>query len=175
MIIDNKGKLFGKISIVDICVLLVIIIGIAGAFFTISTLNSGKLADNSKLALNSASATQTATVTLELKGVRDVTKDSLKEGDAVYATTEDNEYIGEIKHVSSEVLTLNMVAQDGTLFEAEVPEQLNVLVEVEVKGKTTDTGFYTESGVQLLYGKSLEIKTSTVKTMPTIKGIEITK
>ncbi len=173
MIIDNKGKLFGKISVVDICVLLVIIIGIAGAFFTISTLNSGKLADNSKLALNSASATQTATVTFELKGVRSMTKDSLKEGDGVYATTEDNEYIGEIKRVSFKAATQNVVAVDGTLHEAEIPDRLNVLVEVEVKGKTTDSGFYSESGVQLLYGKEIEIKTSTVKTMPQVVGIEI--
>ena len=48
MIIDNKGKLFGKVSIIDICVILVVVVGIVGAYFTVSTLNSGKLNDNSK-------------------------------------------------------------------------------------------------------------------------------
>ena len=173
MIIDNKGKLFGKISIVDICILLVVIIGIGGAVFALSMRDSSKLADNSKLALNSASPVKSAKVTFELKGVRSITKDSLIEGDGVYATTDDNEYIGEIKHIDSKPSMQNITKQDGTIQVVEIPERLDVTVEVEVKGKTTDSGFYTESGVQLLYGKEMEIKTSTVKTTPIIKGIEI--
>lgn len=172
MIIDNKGKLFGKISIVDICVLLVVVIGIVGALFAMSTLDSSKLANNSKLALNSASEIQTATVTFELKGVRSITKDSIIEGDGIY-DTEDELYIGEIKSVSSKASTQNIFAQDGTIHVAKIPERMDVTLEVEVKGKTTDSGFYTESGVQLLYGKDIEVKTSTVKTMPIIKGIAI--
>ena len=173
MIIDNKGKLFGKISIVDICILLVIIIGIGGAVFALSMRTSSKLADNSKLALNSTSPVKNAKVTLVLKGVRDITKDSLKEGDGVYATTDDNEYIGEIKHIDSKTSTQNMVAQDGKVHVVEMPGRMDVTIEVDVKGKTTDSGFYTESGVQLLYGKEIEIKTSTVKTTPIVRGIEI--
>ena len=83
MIIDKKGKLFGKVSIIDICVILVVMIGILGAYFTVSTLNSGKLKDNSKLALNSSSPLTSATVTFELKGVRGITKDALCAGDEV--------------------------------------------------------------------------------------------
>ena len=37
MIIDSKGKLFGKVSIIDILILVVLIIGAAGAFKFLKT------------------------------------------------------------------------------------------------------------------------------------------
>ncbi|MBQ3181590.1 MAG: DUF4330 domain-containing protein [Clostridia bacterium] len=171
MIIDKKGKLFGKISIIDICVILVIIVGILGAYFTVSTLNSGKLSDNSKLALNSSSPLVSATVTFEVKGVRAMTKDALCEGDEVYET-EDNKFIGTISKVTSKPAESEYIANDGTFYKAVIPEKYDVQIFVDVSGKNTQTGFHTESELQLLYGKEIEIKTPSVKTMPEIVGIE---
>ena len=171
MIIDNKGKLFGKVSILDICVILVIIVGVAGAYFTISTVNSGKLNDNSKLVLNSSAPVKEAVVTFELKGVRDVTRDSLRAGDEIFET-EDNKLLGTISEVTYKKAYKNCIASDGTLYKAEIPDQYDVIITMDAKGKSTETGFYTESEVQILYGKEIEIKTSSVKTKPKITGIE---
>ena len=172
MFIDNKGKLFGKISIVDICVVLVVIVGVLGAYITVSNLNSGKLSDNSKLALNSSSPVLAGTVTFELKGVRSMTMDALREGDEVYET-EDEKFIGTISKVTSKPATKEYVANDGTFYIAQIPQKYDVEVCVDVTGKNTETGFHTESGLQLLYGKEIEIKTSTVKTKPEIIGIDL--
>ena len=50
MIMDKKGKLCGKVSIVDIFVILVIIIGIVGVFVTKVKLDNEKLlSDDSKM------------------------------------------------------------------------------------------------------------------------------
>ena len=171
MIIDKKGKLFGKISIVDICVILVIIVGILGAYFTFSTLNSGKLNDNSKLALNSSAPTKSATVTFEVKGVRGMTKDSLRVGDEVYET-EDNKFIGTISKVTSKPAESDYVSNDGVFYKATIPEKYDVQIFVDVLGKDTQTGFHTESEQQLLYGKKIEIRTPSVKTTPKIIDIE---
>ena len=171
MIIDNKGKLFGKVSIIDICVILIIVIGVVGAYITFSTLNSGKLNDNSKLALNSAAPAETAVVTFEVKGIRAMTKDGIRIGDEVY-DTEDNKFIGTIKEVSSKPAQGNYVANDGSFYKAVIPEKYDVEILVEVTGKNTNTGFHTESELQLLYGKEIEIKTPTIKTTPKVSGIE---
>ncbi len=172
MIIDNKGKLFGKISVVDICVVLVIVVGIVGAYFTISTVNSGKIGENSKLILNSSTPVQEALVTFELKGVRDVTRDSLCEGDEVFET-EDNKFIGTINEVTYKNAKKEYVAADGSIYLTEIPKTYDVTIVVDVSGKNTANGFYTESDLQLLYGKEIEIRTSFVKTKPKITGIEL--
>ena len=171
MIIDNKGKLFGKVSIIDICVVLVIIVGVVGTYITFSTLNSGKLNDNSKLALNSSAPSVSATVTFEVKGVRAVTKDGIRVGDEVYYA-KDNKFIGTISKVASKPAQNNYVANDGTFYNAVIPEKYDVEIFVDVTGKNTNTGFHTDSELQILYGKEIEIKTPTVKTTPKISGIE---
>ncbi len=172
MFIDKNGKLFGKISIVDILVIIVILTGVLGTYFTVSTLNSGKLNDNSKLALNSSAPLKEATVTFYLKGVRSMTRDALCEGDDVYET-EDNKFIGTISEISSKPSVSEYVANDGYVYSAEIPERYDVTITVKANGKSTETGFHTESGLQILYGKEIEIKTSNVKTKPKIIGIEI--
>lgn len=171
MFLDNKGKLFGKVSIVDICVVLVIIIGVVGAYFTASILNSGKLNDNSKLALSSSAPLVSTTVTFKIEGVRSATKDSLYEGDYVYET-EDNKFIGRISRIESFPAKKSYVADDGSVFIAEIPEKYDVEISVDVSGKNTETGFHTEGGVQILYGKEIEIKTPYVKTKPKVIAIE---
>jgi len=174
MIIDKKGKLFGKISIVDICVVLVIIVGVVGTYFAVSVLNSGKLDNNSKVALNSDAPAQTATVSLTLHEVRSITKDALIVGDEIF-TTGSNAKIGVIKEIISEPSTRSVAASDGTVYTAEIPEKFDVTILVDVTGKDTVTGFYTDSEVRLLYGEYIEIKTSTVKTTPEVTGVVINK
>lgn len=171
MIIDKKGKLFGKVSIIDICVILIIIVGILGAYITFSTLNSGKLNDNSKLALNSTSPTISATVTFEVKGVRSMTKDGIRVGDEVY-DTKDNKFIGTISKVTSKPAQKEYTGNDGKFYKAVIPEKYDIEIYVDVTGKNTNTGFHTESELQLLYGKEIEIKTPTIKTTPKVSGIE---
>lgn len=171
MFIDKKGRLFGKISIVDILVILVIVVGVVGAYFTLSVVNSGSLSDNSKLALNSSSPFTSADVTFEIKGVRAMTRDGLCEGDEVYET-EDNKFIGTITKVTSKPAQKEYIANDGTFFVATIPDKYDVEITLDVLGKNTETGFHTESEVQLLYGKEIEVKTPIVKTKPKISGIE---
>lgn len=173
MIMDKKGKLFGKISIVDILILLVIIIGIAGTYFTLTTVNNGKFTDNSKLALNSASPTVNATVVMEVKGVRSMTKDGIKVGDEIYTTEDDDgKLLGVIEEVSSKPATSRSIADDGSVYEVELPERYDLSIKISAKGKDTQTGFHTESEFQLLYGKEFEIKTSMVKTLVSVKDIK---
>ncbi len=172
MLIDNKGKLFGKVSIVDICVVLILIVGIVGGYFAVSTVTGGDTGKNSKLVLSSSTPVLDAMVTFELKGVRDVTRDSLREGDEVFET-EDNKLIGTIREVTYKTATKEYIASDGSVYIAEIPEHYDVTLVVDAKGKSAENGFLTESDLQILYGKEIEIKTSSVKTKPKVTGIEI--
>ena len=100
-----------------------------------------------------------------------MTKDVLRVGDEMY-DAKDNKLIGTISKVTAEPAKSEFIAADGTFYKSVIPEKFDVDIYVDVKGKNTETGFHTESELQLLYGKELEIKTPTVKTTPVITGFD---
>lgn len=175
MILDKKGKLFGKISIVDLFVVLIVIIGIAGIFFTKAKLdNTEILANDSKMLIKSSAELDKLEIELKVKEVRDITRDAIIVGDEVYTTANDK-LLGTVVRVASEPSVRNVVSDNGTVYKAEVPERYDVTIVVEADGKKKEDGYYTESNAQLLYGKEMEIKTSTVQTTPKITGITVTE
>ena len=174
MILDKKGKLYGKVSIIDICVVLVVIVGVLGAYFATSLIKGdnsnekkGQIEDFESL------PTVSASITLEVKGVRHMTRDGFNVGDEIYHTMSDT-LIGTISKVTSKPSEKMYIADDGSFYEAVVPEKYDVEVVVDVLGKQTKTGFKTVDELPLLYGSSIEIKTTSIKTLPEITGVEIT-
>ncbi len=171
MIIDEKGKLFGKINLVDLLVILVILVGILGIFFTKTKLKEEKvLVNDSNMLISSSQNLDKLSVHLLAQEVRDVTRDAIVVGDSVYLAKTDK-LIGTITEVESKPAMRNVTADDGTVYRAEVPERYDVTIMVEVDGKLKEDGYYTASNLHLLYGKDIEIKTSTVLTNPKIDKI----
>ena len=173
MIIDNKGKLFGKINVVDIAVILVVVIAIVGVVLTKTKLDHSKiLSDDSNMLIKSSAELDKLEIALEVKEVRDITRDAIIVGDDVYQVANDK-FLGTVARVESKPAMRDVKGDDGTIYVAEVPERYDVTIFVETEGKKKEDGFYTESNVQLLYGREMEIKTSTVQTMPTVAGISV--
>ena len=171
MIIDKKGKLFGKVSIVDLLVILVVIIGIVGVFATKAKLDNAKiLSDGSDMLIKSSAQMDKLEVKLKVKEVRAVTRDAIVVGDEVYVVANDK-FLGTVSRVESEPSVRYIAAKDGTVYQAEVPERYDVTIVVETDGMEKADGFYTASNFQLLYGKEMEIKTSTIQTTPKVSEI----
>ena len=173
MIIDNKGKLFGKINIVDLAVILVVIVAIVGVALTKVKLDNSKiLSDDSNMLIKSSAEMDKLEIELKVKEVRDVTRDAIIVGDDVYQVANDK-FLGTVARVESTPAMRDVKGDNGTVYVAEVPDRYDVTIVVETEGKKKDDGFYTESNVQILYGREMEIKTSTVQTMPTVAGITV--
>ncbi len=175
MILDKNGKLFGKISIVDILVVVILIVGIIGAALTVSYINNEKVvSDGSKMLLSSETNSNKMEIGLKVYGVRDVTRDAVIVGDEVYSTKTDD-LIGVIKRIDSVPSKQNVVTGNGTVVNTVIPEKFDVTIIVETTGKKTDTGYYTDTGVHILYGKDYEVKTSTIKSTPIVSSVAITE
>jgi len=173
MIIDNKGKLFGKINIVDLAVILVVIVAIVGVVLTKVKLDNSKiLSDDSNMLIKSSAEMDKLEIELKVKEVRDVTRDAIIVGDDVYQVANDK-FLGTVARVESTPAMRDVKGDNGTVYVAEVPDRYDVTIVVETEGKKKDDGFYTESNVQILYGREMEIKTSTVQTMPTVAGVTV--
>ena len=172
MIIDNKGKLFGKINIVDLVVVLVFVVAIVGVVLTKTKLdNSDIMSNDSNMLIQSNAEMDTLEIKLKVKEVRDVTRDAVIVGDDVYLMTNDR-LLGSVVRVESEPAIREVIGNHGVVYRAQVPERYDVTIVVETKGKKKEEGYYTGNNIQLLYGREMGIETSTIQTIPTVAGIE---
>ena len=173
MILDKKGKLFGKISIIDLFVLLVIVVGIIGVFSTKSMLDNEKvLSSDSNMLIQTSAKADNMEIEFEVKEVRDFTRDSFIVGDNVFVASNDR-FLGTVARVESRPSKRTVATTLGKVYTAEVPERYDVTIVVEAKGKKKDEGYFTDSNIQLIFGGEMEIKTSTVQTTPQVKKITV--
>lgn len=147
MIINKDGKLFGKISVIDILAVLIIVVLIAG----IASRFSGK----SNVVVSSGEKIK---CTFLVKNVREYTADALKQGGPVYDKTS-KEYIGEIVDVKQTEGKFKVNMADGSFKDAVPQEKYNVYVTVEFSGKSGSNGFYTAANKFLGAGTSTNIIT----------------
>lgn len=147
MIINKEGKLFGKISIVDIAVVLIIAvlaIGIYSRFF-----------GQSKVVVSSG---QEIECTFLIRNVRSYTVDALKKGGNVYDKTS-KELIGEITDVRQEDGMYNVNKIDGSFVQATPEDRYNVYLTVEFTGKAGESGYYTAANKFLGIGTTANMTT----------------
>ncbi|MBE7047913.1 MAG: DUF4330 domain-containing protein [Ruminococcaceae bacterium] len=168
--LDNKGKLFGKVSVIDLLVVCIVIIMAIGAYMSWQKINNKTvLTENKGLIQNSAA--DTLEVTMRLEEVRQITMDAIHIGDDVFMK-DTGKFFGQVVDVYSEPAKRLIYSQDGTPIEAVVPNRLDVLMVVHVPGKRLENGYYTANNIHLVYDSSMEIKTPSIQTIPKIETIK---
>lgn len=129
-IIDEKGRLFGFINIIDlfISIMLVVLIGF-GAYKVFRV--------NPTVAVN----TQKVTMVYFIQEVRDVTYDAIEVGE-IAKDYDKNTVYGKI--VKKEALPAKKMAEtaDGRFVEAEVPNRYDVKIYIEGDAVVSRTGIY---------------------------------
>lgn len=170
MIIDEKGKLFGKVSIIDIAVILLVVISIIGGIVVYRNIEQGKIAPSDSALLSHSGALGEAFVEFELSNVRDVTKDAISVGDFIYSA-ETDKFIGEITKIASKPFKESLTGTDGTMIFAEVPEKYSLTLTVKVAGSQSEKGFFSAENIHFAVGDTMPIKTEVIETSPTIKKV----
>lgn len=159
MFINKDGKLFGKISIIDIIVVLAIIVAAFGIYNRFSSANA-----------KVATVTQQIEYTLSVKDVRLGTVEALQNKSPIYdATTK--EYLGEITDVSYTNAISAKTMQNGEIKNLEIPEKYDVTVTVKVDGKVNNSGYYTANNIMLTAGSKHVIYSKYAKTTGEIMSI----
>ena len=159
MIINKEGKLFGKISVIDIAVVLIIVILVAGIVVKFGGSNTAVVSGNEKLEC-----------TLVIKNVRMYTVDALKNGGDLYDDIS-KERIGEIKDVRYEAGEYQVNMADGSFMPVVPEERYNVYVTVAFDGKISDDGYYTKSNKYLAVGSTVTAKTKYAQCQSTVYSI----
>lgn len=158
--INNNGKLFGKINIVDLGVILIIILAIvlsALRFTTPSLKNTGEK--------------ETFQYTLLVKGVRDFTVDAFKENDEMYETTSENS-IGKIIEINKMPAKKYMADVNGTISYQELPDQYDLYLTLECDGNLSSKGYETTTGENIQINKSINAFNKYCKTTFVVKELK---
>lgn len=157
-IIDNKGRLFGLINILDLAVL-IIVGGIL--FFGFSRMNKNTIAKKE---------TKSADITYEVKNVRQVTVDAIKVGDPIYHYDKGT-YIGKI--ISKDVKPYaEEVEYEGKFVMSDIPEKYVVTIVVQADIEETDQ-YYSAGGEQSRVGAEFRIKNKEFASWGTVMNIEV--
>ena len=151
--INKDGKLFGKISIIDILVVIIIIAVAAGVymrFFSVPETVNVK--------------TDKFTYMVRIEKVRNYSVDALYKKGAMY-DSETKEYLGDISEVVSvEPTKATGVTSRGETVEVEYPERYTVTIKVETDGNIGKSGYYTESNRMISVGGAMNFETKYIDT-----------
>ena len=148
-IIDQNGRLFGRISVIDVGVLVLALVLVA-AFAT---------KDKFTPVAAIASPMQDVSYALTITNMPEGRLESLREGDTLY-DTETKYALGKVASVEAEECTISMLKADGTYVMAPIEGRYNVTVHVNAKAMVDERQhIYVNRTNQIAVGLTLDLYT----------------
>ena len=128
---DSRGRLFGKISILDVLICTVVIVLVAGFLYGQVTEQIGVF----------VAPTSEFYVTFEANGLRPQNAEALSVGDTVFRR-HDNIPFGVVTSLHIEQASAQMVRRDGTVEVVPVEGRYALFFTVRVTGSVTSMGYF---------------------------------
>ena len=158
---DKNGKIFGKVSIIDLLVVLAVIVGVAG--FSVRFFSNAAENVNEKTKFE---------YVVEIEEVRSYTIDALsKKG--IVTEKKSGGVIGEITNVESEPYKRHQSMSNGRIVAAAVPERYTVRVTVVGEGNETSNGYYIGENVELSVGSTINMTSKYSNSIGKVKSIKV--
>lgn len=161
-LIDERGRLFGKINLIDLAVVLVIVLAIAGVALKKTTVDS----------IRSSGAS--IEYTMKIKKVRSGTLEGIESyGKGAVSEAETGKALGTITKTSNEPAETYVVKDNGEYSKTTIEGKYDVYVTIKVSGNESPDGIYTASGKQLFVGDTVALQIGDVQTTGEIQNINI--
>ncbi|WP_132057794.1 DUF4330 domain-containing protein [Halorussus amylolyticus] len=127
-LIDDKGRIFGTVNIIDaLVVLLVLAVAAAGAAFVLGTGDQPNTSSATDEPINT-----TTSITFEITGVQPYVADAIPEGEI------DSDTIDAVESKSTESSKVVVEDENGELHEREHPQKRTVTLELALNTTETD-------------------------------------
>ena len=168
MIMDAKGKLFGKVSIVDCVVVLIVIAALAGAYFRFFRTDTRAATSRAQSEFY---------YTLVVKGIRQPTVDALqKSGGTAFkleekAVSDMGVMLEGAEGLEVRPATDYVTKTDGTVVLSELPERYDVYITFQVQGYISDDGYFTKDSYELNAGSEYVVKNKFVSFTGNIERV----
>ena len=142
-LIDEKGRLGGKLSVIDLVILLLVLAIVIGAYVQFFVLEQTDVRAD----------VEPIRYTLGIQNVRDWAAHNIRPGDTVFAAS--GAAVGTVQYVFSEPLEQVVVsALTGEVWQASLPERYTVYVEVSATATVADGRFLVSRTVPMGAGNS---------------------
>ncbi len=167
MIINKQGKLFGKVSIIDILAIVAVLVLIIGVYM--------RFVKPDDTGVDTGASSSVFEYDIDVNTVRIGTVEALKAGGPV-TDLSTKEEMGEIVSVTERPAYDAHIMADGSYRNAEVPDRYDVTVTVRVNGKISADGFYTKQNKQIAPGSHYNFTSKLASTSGTVSDVrEVTE
>lgn len=147
--IDKNGRIFGKISIVDIAVALAVIIAVFGIYVRFFGGPSETVVHNTKFYY-----------TMKVDNIRESNKDALYK--SINGSFSLNEKVtgemGKLIKVEEKPAYDNIETASGEIIKAPIPERYSLILTFEMEGMVNDRGYFSPSLEDISAGVKYNIK-----------------
>lgn len=159
-ILDENGRIGGKISIVDVIVILLCLLMVLAVFV--------KFSDQDTRAKNIEAKDITYTVSIER--IRQGTVDSFRKGDIFFENASKEEF-GKAVKVEVKPATSLMEMNDGSMIEAPIEDRYDVILTLKTKAELNKGHVYINHINELNVNSSISLLSKYVQFTGTITGI----
>ena len=159
--IDENGRLFGRISVIDVFVLLLVVILAVAAFVKFNLLDTPLTTTN----------TVKVTYTVEIKTLRLTTTEMFRPGDSLF--TDAYTYVGVITDVKVTEAAVVESLIDGTFAHGIAHDRYDVLLTVEAQATTSNGRYYADRLYEISANSSERFQTRYVETTGTIVTLTV--
>jgi hypothetical protein len=150
-IIDEKGRLFGRVSIIDILIVLAVIgLGLGFIYKRISP-----------EVMQIVNADATFYVTLATNRLRSFSVEAISEGDLMFKQ-HDRQSLGRIVKLEIKPATDYLLRPDGTAELAEMEDRYQTFITVQCTGAITDAGYYVNGSMHIAEGSEMVLVSNRV-------------
>jgi len=158
--IDRNGKLFGKISIIDLGIIILILAFAAGVYVKFGVLDQ----------TNTSTTSETITYTVKISAVRGLYYQQLKVGDAVYEG-DNGTNIGVITDIYKEAASISYVDTDGQTKKAPAQDRYDIYLTIEGDGSVTNGRYLINRTFEIGVGSSKSLSTKFVEFTAQVEEI----
>lgn len=155
----KDGKVFGKINIIDLLVIIVLIAAVAGIGYRLIGGRSAEVTDR-----------QNFEFVVRVENIRQQTVDALEKKGKVYAD-KNNIETGEIISVTTEPYEQEAITTKGERKFAETPERFTAYVTIKVEGTCSQGTYYDNDKTEIGAGRGHKICTRDVATTGEIVSV----
>jgi len=151
MIIDKQGRVAGKVSIIDIALVLVVIGLVIGYGYR----------KMSGIATAIVNTNTTFYVTLDVEPLRQFSVDAINIGDIFYKQHE-QQPLGKVVAIRKETAKNVIDRPDGTAVYAEMQDKYALYVTLECTGNVNNGGYYVNGSSQISAGSDVTVQSNMV-------------
>lgn len=160
-LVDEKGRLFGRLNLVDLGIVLLIVLAVCAVGFKVVR---ERFADRKTVQIS---------YTICVNGVRQQSVDAISMVKENITDAEKDEPLGDIVNIVKEPAVELLQMADGEYKKAEYPDKYDLYITLETEGTMTKDGYFTSSGKKLLYGSTIGLNNGYSQMFGVIENIEV--